>query len=157
MARMALNDREFAVTAVRWLLGIQSLGSGINWWIKILPFPNMHEHIEGPVKHEILRVLIESGWMFSTAKVLEIIGGACLVFNRFVPLGLVLLMPVTVNIFLVNVPWSPLPHVQLSVTRNLVMHCILLAAYANYFYPMLKARSAPQPVWRDPSRIWKSF
>jgi len=99
---MALNDREFAVTAVRWLLGIQSLGSGINWWIKILPFPNMHEHIEGPVKHEILRVLIESGWMFSTAKVLEIALGLALIFNRYAVLMLVLSFPVIVMTFLLG-------------------------------------------------------
>lgn len=102
MARMALNDREFAVTAVRWLLGIQSLGSGINWWIKILPFPNMHEQIEGPVKHEILRVLIESGWMFSTAKVLEIALGLALIFNRYAVLMLVLSFPVIVMTFLLD-------------------------------------------------------
>jgi putative oxidoreductase len=44
-----------------------------------------------------------------------------------------------------------------STTRNFVMHGILLVAYANYFYPMLKFRSAPQPAWRDVSRVWKSF
>lgn len=102
MAGFSLNDRGFALVAVRWLLGVQSLLSGINWWIKILPFPNMHEQISGPVKHEILRVLIESGWMFSTAKVLEILLGLALIFNRHAVLMLVLSFPVIMMTFLLD-------------------------------------------------------
>lgn len=102
MARFALNDREFAIVAARWLLGIQSLGSGINWWVKILPFPNMHETIDGPVKHEILRTLIESGWMFTSAKVIEILLGLALIFNRHAVLMLVLAFPVMLMTFLLD-------------------------------------------------------
>lgn len=102
MEGLKLNDRDFAIVAVRWLLGLQSLGSGINWWVKILPFPNMHEQIDGPVKHEILRVLIESNWMFSTAKVLEILLGLALIFNRHAVLMLVLSFPVIVMTFLLD-------------------------------------------------------
>jgi len=96
------NDRGFALVAVRWLLGIQSLMSGINWWIKILPFPNINEPIQGPVKHEILRVLVESGWMFSTAKVLEILLALALLFNRYAVLMLVLSFPVILMTFLLD-------------------------------------------------------
>ncbi len=102
MEGFKLNDRNFAIVAVRWLLGIQSLCSGINWWFKILPFPNMHEQIEGPVKHEILRVLVESSWMFSTAKVLEILLGLALIFNRYAVLMLVLSFPVILMTFLLD-------------------------------------------------------
>ncbi len=70
-----LNDRGFAILAVRVLLGVQSLISGLNWWVKLLPFPNISEPVTGPVKHEILRVMVESGWMFTTAKALEIVLG----------------------------------------------------------------------------------
>jgi hypothetical protein len=97
-----LNKPNVAIPVVRWLLGIQSLASGINWWFKILPFPNMHEHITGPVKHEILRVLIESGWMFSTAKMLEILLGLALIFNRHAVLALVLSFPVILMTFLLD-------------------------------------------------------
>ncbi|MEO9132528.1 MAG: hypothetical protein ABI240_15145 [Sphingomonas sp.] len=88
---------------------------------------------------------------------LELLGGASLVFNRFVPLGLVLLMPVTVNIFLINAPWSPFPHIVYSTARNFVFHVILLVAFANYYYPILTFRAAPQPVWRNVSRVWKAL
>lgn len=97
-----LNSSKIAIPAMRWLLGIQSLASGINWWVKILPFPNMNEPITGPVKHEILRVLVESGWMFSTAKVLEILLGLALILNRHAVLALVLSFPVMLMTFLLD-------------------------------------------------------
>lgn len=143
---------KYGVAFCRYYLGGFNLISGLNYFVLFWPQPKVTD-VTG---NEFVIAAMDLN-LFAYAKIFEIIGGACLVFNRFVPLGLVLLMPVTVNIFLVNVPWSPLPHVQWSVTRNLVMHVILLAAYANYFYPMLKAKSAPQPVWRKPSRLWESL
>lgn len=143
---------KYGVEFCRYYLGGFNLVSGLNYFVLFWPQPKVAD----TAGNEFVLAAMDLN-LFAMAKVLEIVGGLCLVFNRFVPLGLVLLMPVTLNIFLVNVPWSPSPHVQLSVSRNLLMHCILLAAYANYFYPMLKFRSAPQPVWRDPSRLWKSL
>lgn len=102
MTGFALNDRSFATRVVAILLGVQSLGSGINWWVKILPFPNIHESIDGPTKHEILRVMVESGWMFTTAKAIEILLGLALIFNRHVVLALVLSFPVMLMTFLLD-------------------------------------------------------
>lgn len=143
---------KYGVVFIRFYLGGFNLVSGLNYFLLFWPQPRISQS----TGNDYVMISVELG-LFQAAKILEIIGGAALVFNRFVPLGLVLLMPVTVNIFLINAPWSPLPHIVFSTTRNFVFHCILLAAYANYFYPMLKMRTAPQPVWRDVSRIWKSF
>lgn len=149
---MARAIEKYLIIFCRFYLGGFNLVSGLNYFLLFWPQPTVRDS----VGNEYVIASMDLG-LFTFAKVLEIIGGLSLVTNRFVPLGLVVLMPVTVNIFLINAFWSPLPHVVVSVTRNMVMHCILLAAYANYYYPMLKFRSAPQPVWRDPSRIWKSF
>ena len=143
---------KYGVVFCRFYLGGFNLVSGLNYFILFWPQPKM-----GAVKGMEFVAAASDLNIFTYAKIIEMVCGACLVFNRFVPLALTLLMPVTLMIFLTNVPWVPLPHVQLSVTRNLVMHLILLAAYANYFYPLLKFRSAPQPVWRDPTRIFRSF
>ncbi len=143
---------KYGVIFCRCYLGGFNLVSGLNYFILFWPQPK----IADTAGNAFVLAAMDLN-LFTFAKVIEMIGGACLLFNRFVPLGLVLLMPVTVNIFLVNVPWSPFPHIQASVARNLIMHVILLAAYANYFYPMLKFRAAPQPVWRDPTRIIRSF
>jgi hypothetical protein len=102
MAGFAPNDRDFAIVAVRWLLGVQSLLSGLNWWVKILPFPNINEVIEGPIKHEILATMIESGWMFSSAKAIEVLLGLALILNRHAVLMLVVSFPVMLMTFLLD-------------------------------------------------------
>jgi putative oxidoreductase len=140
------------VTFCRFYLGGFNLISGLNYFFLFWPQPKIDESV-GMI---YMSASLELG-LFQFAKVFEIIGGLLLVTNRFVPLALIILMPVTLNIFLINAWWSPLYHVRLSVSRNMLMHFILLAAYANYYYPMLKFRSAPDPAWRDLSRIWKSF
>lgn len=143
---------KYGVVFCRYYLGGFNLVSGLNYFVLFWPQPRPAEG----TGNEFIIASMDLN-LFTYAKVIELLTGACLVLNRFVPLALVLLMPVTVNIFLVTAPWTPFPHIQLSVTRNLVMHVILLAAYANYYYPFLKFRAAPQPVWRDVSRITRSF
>ena len=143
---------KYGVIFCRFYLGGFNLVSGLNYFLLFWPQPKMG----AAIGNEFVLAATELN-LFTYAKIIEVIGGTCLIFNRFVPLALVILMPVTVMIFLTNVPWVPLPHIQMSVTRNLLMHIILLAAYANYFYPLLKWRSAPQPVWRAPSRITRYF
>jgi hypothetical protein len=97
-----LNRAEFAIPVVRWLLGLQALASGLNWWIKMLPFPSLGEPVTEPVKHEILRALVESGWMFTGAKGLEILLGLALIFNRHAVLALVVSFPVMLMTFLLD-------------------------------------------------------
>lgn len=102
MAMFAPNDRDWAIVAVRWLLGVQSLLSGINWWFKILPFPNIHEDLSGPIKHQILATMIDSGWMFSSAKAIEILLGLALILNRHAVLAMVVAFPVMLMTFLLD-------------------------------------------------------
>jgi hypothetical protein len=97
-----LNNRAVAVIVVRWLLGVQCLLSGLNWWVKILPFPNISEPLTGPVKHEILRAMVDSGWMFTTTKALEVALGIALILNRHAVLLLVLSFPIILMTFLVD-------------------------------------------------------
>ena len=143
---------KYGVVFCRYYLGGFNLVSGLNYFILFWPQPKM-----GAAAGNEFVIAATDLNLFTYAQIIEIVAGACLVFNRFVPLGLVLLMPVTMMVFLTNVPWVPLPHIQMSVTRNLIMHVILLAAYANYFLPMLKSRAAPQPIWRRPSRLIRSL
>jgi hypothetical protein len=102
VARFSLNDRAFAIVAVRWLLGVQSLLSGLNWWFKMLPFPNIAEPVTGPVKHEILRVMVESGWMFTSTKAIEVLLGLALILNRHAVLMAVIAFPVMLMTFLLD-------------------------------------------------------
>lgn len=153
---------EFAVVATRWLLGIQCLMSGSNWFYKILPFPNIFDPAGLPVKAEIVRTMIESGWMFTAAKLIEIALGLALVLNRFVPLMLVVSFPVIFMTFIIDaliwqylagfimgsVPWSLLSVKLIDAIfwggACMVMQVFLMFSYFDYYRPMLSFRAEPR-------------
>lgn len=92
---------ERGIVAVRWILGVQCVLSGLNWWYKLLPFPNMFEEM-GPAKSPIVPVMIETGWMFTTAKVIELSLGISLLLNRYSVLMLLLAFPILMMTFLLD-------------------------------------------------------
>lgn len=150
-----------SVPAVRWLLGIQCLLSGLNWWFKILPFPNLFDPPGMPVKSAIVGVMIQSGWMFSMAKAVEILLGLALIFNRYVPLMLVVSFPVLFMTFILDaligptiMAWlqgaAPIQHVWAKLLDAtffggavIVMQGYLMLAYFDAYRPMLQARNRP--------------
>lgn len=150
-----------AVPATRWLLGIQCLLSGVNWWYKILPFPNLFDPPSMPVKSEIVGAMIASGWMFTAAKGVEVALGLSLLANRFVPLMLVVAFPVLLMTFLLDamigptivgwlqglVAWPVLWAKLLDATyfggAVIIMHLFLMLAYGDAYKPLLALRSAP--------------
>lgn len=148
-----------SVTAVRWLLGIQCLLSGLNWWFKILPFPNMFDPPGMPVKAEIVRTMIDSGWMFTAAKLVEVALGIALLTNRFVPLMLVVAFPVLLMTFMMdaligdtvlawfqgNVPfqhlWAELLDMIFFGGAVIVMQLFLMLSYFDHYRSMLTFRA----------------
>ena len=147
--------RKKFVLTVRLLLGAQYFLSGLNWWVKILPFPSMSDPRTGPYKYEIARVMIETGWMFGLTKMVELATGLSLLFNVFAPLMLVMSMSVAVTTFLMDAfIWQYLSGWFLgTVTTELVvakildaiffggvvlaMQVYLMVAYLPYYKAML--------------------
>ena len=81
---------KYGVEFCRYYLGGFNLVSGLNYFFLFWPQPVVHD-VSG---NEFVIAAMKLK-LFTFAKILEIIGGLTLVTNRFVPLGLVLLMPVT--------------------------------------------------------------
>lgn len=99
---LAKDPRDRAIVLVRWILGLQCLMSGLNWWFKILPFPSISEPLVLPMKAEIVATMIKSGWMFTAAKTIELGLGLALITNRFAVLMLVLAFPILMMTFLLD-------------------------------------------------------
>src|ERR1700677_5064384 len=79
----------------RILLGLVFLIFGLNGFLQFIPMKRFPTGLAG----EFLTVLIQSHYVLFVSAI-EIAGGALLLVNRYVPLGLTLLGPVIVNIFL---------------------------------------------------------
>ena len=100
-------------TAARVLLGSVFLVFGLNGFLNFMALP---EH-PAPAQ-AFLGALAATGYMFPLIKATEVAVGLGLLLNRFVPLALVVLMPVTVNIMLFHAAFEP---------ASLAMPLVLLA------------------------------
>jgi len=137
------------------MLAVQFLLNGINWYYKILPFPSILDDHTGPAKDPIVGGMIASGWAFSFAKSIEILTGLSLLFNLYIPLMLVVSLPVAVMTFLVDADilnvvlgWFqgtvPFKMMLASVLDMiffggviLLMQSYLMLSYLEHYRPML--------------------
>ena len=83
-----------AIVIVRVMLGLIFVIFGLNGFLLFITPPE-HTATGGA----FINLLVATGFMY-VEKSLEIIGGATLLSNNYVPLGLGILAPIVVNIFL---------------------------------------------------------
>ena len=90
---------------------------------------------------QMMGVLAPTGWL-TIVKVLEVVGGILLLSGRFVPLGLVLLVPVTVNIAIWDavIMKYAMPPPPIG-TILLVLEIVLIWLYRPYFKPLFTAKA----------------
>lgn len=84
----------YAVHAARVVLGLIYVVFGLNGFLHFLPTPPPPAGAAGA----FLGGLFGAGYFFPLLKATEVLGGLALVSNRLVPLGLVVLAPITVQI-----------------------------------------------------------
>jgi hypothetical protein len=114
----------------RNLLGLMFLVFGLNGFLHFIPQPPPPAGTAG----QFLGALGASHYMVPVF-LLQVIGGALLLSNRFVPLALVLLGPVIVNILLYHVLLAPagLPPGMVALVLWLVVFVGVRSAFAGVF------------------------
>jgi putative oxidoreductase len=91
-----------AALIARLLLGLIFVVFGLNAFLQFMPMGPMPTGLAG----QFIGALFQSHYLWVVA-VLQIVGGALLLVNRYVALGLVLLGPVIVNILLYHLLLNP--------------------------------------------------
>jgi hypothetical protein len=130
--------------AARVTLGLVFLLFGLNYFLEFLPPP------PPPPEQALgfLGGLMAGGYVFPLVKTIEVVAGAALLANRFVPLALTLLAPIVVNIAAF--------HFLLAPSYAMPIALILLELYLAWthraaFLPMLRARSEEAPISERPT------
>lgn len=135
------------VAAVRVLMGLDYLINGANWWFKIIaPYPSLSDFVTHPPPPGIVGALIQTGFMFHIVKATELLTGVALLTDRFVPLMLVVVFPVTLSVFLADVFLISTLRGYLMGGGALIMNSFLILAYLNAYAPLLQARCAPDAL-----------
>jgi len=132
---MSTKIRSLTVVSARIVLGLIYFVFGLNFFLNFLPVPPQSE---GP-SETFLTGLFQSGYFFPFLKGIEVILGAALLIGVFVPLVLVLLMPITLNILLFHV----------FLTDNAIMSIVIIAlqlylawAYRDYYKPLFEWKAS---------------
>lgn len=130
------------VTAVRLVLGLEFVVNGLNWWVKLIdPYPSIADFIHHAPPDDVVGAMIRSGVLFHVVKAVELVAGVALLTNCFVPLALVAALPVTVNVFMVDVLISTHLRAHIMGTGAMMMSGFLMLAYLPYYRPMLDLRT----------------
>lgn len=137
--------------AARIVLGLIFVVMGLNGFLGFMPMPPMPE-----AAGEFMGALAATGYMMPLIKITEVVGGLMLLSARYVPLGLTILAPNIVNIFLFHAVLAPS---GLAIAVTLVALEVYLAySYRDVFRPLLSATQkttdakAPQQRFaHDPS------
>lgn len=89
-------------TGARYLLGVLYFVFGINGFLQFIPLPP--PSLEGGA---FLGALFATGYMFPMIKVTEIVGGLLLLTGFAFPFALIILAPITLNIFVYHLMLDP--------------------------------------------------
>jgi hypothetical protein len=128
------------VTALRILFGLHFLCNGLNFFLHFFPIPLP----QNPVAVNFVKAMNDTGVIFTAVKIIEVTTGLSLLLNRFVPLALVIALPVSVNVFFVDVflvgTWFG---GYVLGGGTLLLNVLLLFAYLKYYRPLLAIKSEP--------------
>jgi hypothetical protein len=122
-------------TFARVFLGLLFTVFGLNGFLGFIPQPE--PTADGGA---FLGALAAAGYMFPLIKGTEVVAGVLLLSNRFVPLALTLLAPVTVNILAYHLVLDPAP--GMAIVINTVM-VFLAYSYRDSFRSVLQAKAEP--------------
>lgn len=117
---------------VRYLLGIIFLFNGINMFAQFMPLPNPQQP---DLAQRFLNILHEGGYFYPILGATKILTALALFSNRYLPLMLVVMFPVTLNGVLFHLKMDPMMAPVVLVV--MAMQCWLMYRNRNKYLPML--------------------
>lgn len=150
------------IFAARIVLGVFYLLSGLNWFFGFMPaLPSIHMAPDLPIKHAVVAEMIRTGWMFQSAKIVEVAFGLSLLTNRLVPLMLLAALPVAFLTFMLDAMilgdlwhwiigmettaamWAAVEDMIIGGLCVLLIHLWLIWCYFDYYRPLVVWEATP--------------
>lgn len=124
----------YLIIAGRMIFGGWFVYAGLNHWLAFTPQP----YGQDPISIQLTTALIESG-LFDWVKAVEAITGALVLIGVFVPLALVVALPVSVCVAYFNLVLEHNGIVN-YVAGSLVLgiNLLLMLGYVNSYRPLLR-------------------
>lgn len=126
---------KITVLICRILLGFIYLVFGLDYFLHFIPYQPLHTGKTGA----FIAGLKGIGYFYPMIKVIQILGGLSLLFNRYAPFSAVVLFPISLNVLLFHtilVPSGWLMGVTLMVPNLLLGY-----GYRKYYHGMFTAKA----------------
>ena len=107
-------------TGARILFGFMMVNSGLNKFLNYMPIPEMTESAEA-----LMVALGASIYVLPLVAIVELLAGGLIITKKYNALGAILMMPITINIFLIHTVLNP-AGIILSLVLLLINLWILL-------------------------------
>lgn len=85
--------------------------------------------------------------IYHLVKTVELVTGAMLVLNLFVPLVLVIELPISIVIFILNFFVVGSGRQLFSGPQEVILNCLLLLFYGRYYAQLFRLNAPPRPLW----------
>lgn len=133
------KGHRIASTIIRILLGLGFVVFGLNCFLMFIPQPKPGTLSPGAESFDA--ALMATGYMMQLIGATQLLSGLMLLFNRFVPLALLLLAPFFVNSFLFH---AKLEHMGLPMSVIFILLWLYLVfIYRKAYTAVLTARFDP--------------
>ena len=118
------------ITISRIILGFIYLVFGLDYFFHFIPYEPNHTGKVAAFKAALMSV----GYFYPMIKSIQIVGGLSLLLNRYAPFFVVVLFPISVNVFLYHT--ILVPSGWLMGVLLIVPNLFLGYAYRNYYRGM---------------------
>jgi putative oxidoreductase len=124
---------KIAVVIARIIFGLLFLVSGLAYFFKLMPQAELPESAQ-----IFVTGLFAAGYLMPLVKTIEVVCGIALLANRFVPVALIVIFPITLNVLLFHIFLAP----EGMAIPLVLMACNLFLAFSRKenYQPILSAR-----------------
>jgi hypothetical protein len=123
---------KYLPTIIRYLLGVIFLVNGVNMFAQFMPLPNPEQP---DLAQRFLNILREGGYFYPTLGAVKIGTALALFSNRYLPLMLIVMFPITLNGVLFHLKMDPMMAPVAVVV--MFMQCYLIYRNREKYQPML--------------------
>ena len=119
----------------RILLGFIYLVFGLDYFFHFIPYQPLHTGAAGA----FIAGLKGTGYFYPMQKIIQILGGLSLMFNRYAPFSAVVLFPISLNVLLFHT--ILVPSGWLMGVTLMVPNLLLGWGYRKYYSGMFTAKA----------------
>jgi uncharacterized membrane protein YphA (DoxX/SURF4 family) len=131
---------KYAVWYVRLVFAAWMIPAGVNHFVQLFPQPMGSQ----PLSQELISALIDSR-LFDLVKAVELIAGICVLTGFYLPLALILCMPVSFCVFFWDAPlegWNS--RAAIFGYSVLICNVLLCLVYVRNYRMMFTLRATPR-------------